>query len=297
MACPPSQTLDPSAACPGDWPVLSLQQNVAQTIELQLQDAGGNNLEVPDAEEVPAPGDDPDPGSSPTIIVVASGSAVGAATAKLWMREHMTMDVVVEVDGGITEDGLVTLEFSVANVSHAGVYVGTVLLFNDDGDVVFAKNVYCDIEPNATGGASNGRPLDIGELRMLLRDECADGNPLLDAVEFSGKELAFCIGRAIDEWNETPPHVGTYTPKDFPWRFWWGKSAMSQALFIAARWYARNALSYSAAGVSVADKDKASVYLEMARELRAEWREWMRSQKIYMNVESGFGTVGGRWSR
>ena len=53
----------------------------------------------------------------------------------------------------------------------------------------------------------------------------------------------------------------------------------------------RDGLQYQAGGVSVDDKN-ISFVAKMSQTLLEEWRLWMRSKKVEINVEGAWGTLG-----
>jgi hypothetical protein len=61
---------------------------------------------------------------------------------------------------------------------------------------------------------------------------------------------------------------------------------------MVAEQYRRNQLNYSAAGLSVDDQNKEGSY-EQAGQIRWQaYREWVRSKKAEINLESGYGEIG-----
>jgi len=148
---------------------------------------------------------------------------------------------------------------------------------------------YLDIRPNLSNYYAHG-PVTIPEIRIAMRD-CAGANTLLDDVEFSAEEIAWSIRRPIDFWNDALPPVAPHTVATFPFRYQWLNATMGELLLIAARHYERNRLSYNAAGVSVADKDKGPQYYQAGKQLLAEWQDWVKNKKISINVSGSYGTL------
>lgn len=142
--------------------------------------------------------------------------------------------------------------------------------------------------------ASNvGAQLTIAEVRMSIRDVDPEGNFLIDQLEFSRQEIALCMRRCIDYWNESPPPVAYYTATNFPWRYHYSRAVVSQLYFMAAQHKLRNDLNYSAGGVTVQDTANFAKYQKLADQLWDEWRTWVKDTKYNINVMGGFGTLGG----
>jgi hypothetical protein len=138
---------------------------------------------------------------------------------------------------------------------------------------------------------SNG--LTIAEIRYAMMDRCAVDNYLLDNVEFDDSIIMWAMRRPIDKWNETRPILRryTYTPANFPWRYYWVNGVMAELLKAAARNYSRNNLRYQGGGISINDKDKAQEYMAFGRELEAQYDDWIESTKLALNASQAWGTT------
>jgi len=64
---------------------------------------------------------------------------------------------------------------------------------------------------------------------------------------------------------------------------------------IAARSYLRNHLKYSAAGISVDDKDKFREYDIIAKEKTAEFKQWAKEAKVQLNAQQCWGQTNIRF--
>ena len=85
--------------------------------------------------------------------------------------------------------------------------------------------------------------------------------------------------------------VSPFTPLTFPFRNHHSRAAIGELLLLAGHWYLRNTLSYSAAGVSVNDKDKGNAYITLGQSYREEWKNFVKNKKIELNVAGGFVTL------
>ena len=69
-------------------------------------------------------------------------------------------------------------------------------------------------DPNAEGNDGFVSEMDI---RIVLRDKDPEANKLLGDFEWSHEEIRTAMTLAVDRFNETPPQVGHYTIRNFPW--------------------------------------------------------------------------------
>ena len=164
-----------------------------------------------------------------------------------------------------------------------------------DDNIVYRTRCYVEVAPNLSNphfwkGA--GGLLTIGEIRLGIRDKCREDNFLLDNVEFSDTEIAWAIRRPIEYWNETPPPLRPlYDATNFPYRYHWLNGVVGELLLMSAMHYERNRLRYSAAGLSVDDKDKAGYYDKAGQKLIDEYREWVERKKYSINVGLAFAST------
>ena len=154
-------------------------------------------------------------------------------------------------------------------------------------------DIYLYIEKSLTSAERTNNTITIPEVRILLLDRCPADNPLLDDLEFSDSEIAFAIRRPVDEWNERPPHLmnAQYTPATFPYRYYWMEATAGELLKMASRNLLRNKLDYQAAGLSINDKSRAEVYVQLAEQIHIQYLEWMQHEKFRINAEGVYGGV------
>jgi len=138
-----------------------------------------------------------------------------------------------------------------------------------------------------------GTQLTISEIRMSIRDVDPEANFLLDALEFSRQEIALCMRRCVDYWNESLPPVSYYKTTDFPYRYQYSRAVVAQLYFMAAQHKLRNDLNYSAGGVTVQDTSNFEKYQKMSDQLWDEWKQWVKDKKLNINIMGGFGYLGG----
>jgi len=126
---------------------------------------------------------------------------------------------------------------------------------------------------------------------MALYDLDPELNTLLDRLEFEDAQIAYCLQRPIDMWNETPPHIRTYSQANFPSREFWLRGTMSFLLRQIANLYSRNSLTYQAGGTTINDQNKAKDYLTVAAQLQGEYKEWLEREKTSQNLGQFYGTM------
>jgi hypothetical protein len=128
---------------------------------------------------------------------------------------------------------------------------------------------------------------------LYLKDY-PDLNNLFEEVEFSDQEIAFALIRPIDVWNTLPPNLGNITPQQFAkYRGAWLWGTLHELLTIASNYYRREHLPYTAAGLSVDDKNKARSYMESAEQYNLKFREFVDRTKAELNIMGGFLHLSG----
>jgi hypothetical protein len=135
-------------------------------------------------------------------------------------------------------------------------------------------------------------PINIAEVRLIMRDTVPENNNLLLEFEFTDTEIAFHILRPIEEWNEMLPPVATFTGATFPFRENWRKATAGYLMRMAARKYLRDDLQYNAGGLSINDKSKWDAYENMGQKLIDEWRVWAKQKKVQLNSQDCYGQIG-----
>ena len=143
---------------------------------------------------------------------------------------------------------------------------------------------------HATGNKQFLTDLDI---RIYLRDTNPEANLLIKDLEFTPEEIRTAMTLAVDKWNDQPPYLQNYDYRTFPWRSALLQGTCANLLFIAANRYRRNDLKYDAAGGSVADQDKYQQYDAAGGVLWQQFTEWIKSNKMAINMESGWGMIAG----
>lgn len=127
------------------------------------------------------------------------------------------------------------------------------------------------------------------DIRIFLRDTDPEANKLIGDLEFSPEEIRTAWTLAVDKWNETPPHVGSFTVSTFPYRYHLLLGVSANLMTIAATLYRRNHLQYNVPGGAINDQDKGPAYDAAAARLSKEFTDWMEKEKVSRNISQGWG--------
>lgn len=203
---------------------------------------------------------------------------------------HLSKMAVVKSEEDAV-NGIVYLAVDRVLTQKAGVWLAMALVW-DHGILRKQYPFYFEITPNLAVYTPAG-PITITEVRMAVRDLCPEMNFLIDTVEFKDHEVAWAIRRPIEYWNEVPPPITQFTPSNFPFRYHWMEAVIGELLVLVATWLRRNDLDYSAGGLSVQDTKKWGDYIKMAEGRKKDWKEFVKNKKIEMNLEGGYGNLGG----
>lgn len=129
------------------------------------------------------------------------------------------------------------------------------------------------------------------DVRIWLRDNDPEANNLLDDFEFTPEEIRTAMTLAVDHWNDQPPYIGNYDYVAFPYRSRLLQGTAANLLFMAAHRFRRNALQYSAGGLTVQDQEKHQQYDQAGMSLWQQFHEWVLMNKRSLNAEQGFATI------
>lgn len=133
-------------------------------------------------------------------------------------------------------------------------------------------------------------PLTLEQIRIFLRDSPRENDLLLE-YEFDAVEILQAMLRPIRQWNETPPDVGRFTTRNFPWVQHWLEATVGWLLETAGHWYLRNKHSTVAAGLQLQDREKDGAYFQLANLYHERWRMFMLHQKTALNIQLGMSKI------
>lgn len=231
-------------------------------------------------------------------------SDIPSATIKARIRETLSFNddnPPVEVVGTIVDaaQGRVDIQVPAVATEYPGISRVEIAVLDDTGSVVFTNECWLivnrgqwakDVEPNG--------PPSIAEIRLHLRDSGPEDNLWRDIEEFDLAEIAACIERPVLYWNESPPPIPVrFNTVNFPFRYNWLNGIIACLYQLAARWYRRVHLPYSAGGLSVDDKNKSQEYELIGQRLWEEYKQWVLMKKVQMNMDAGWGTLSSPYSR
>lgn len=260
----------------GKRKAVQLNQNQSATVEWRLIDAAGAAVDLTTCGTFVD--GDADTGSVKLTVVEST------------LRNYCTSPVVDQLAGSVTDlsGGVVRFETGTEITARAGIYLAEAAVFNTDGDMIFSNQFYVVVNRGLTGTRLEPLgPPSVAEIRLHLRDSDATENELLENVEFDLAEIALCVERPVLYWNESPPPINqVYSTDTFPFRYHWLEGIVGQLYFIAAAWYRRNHLAYSAGGVQVDDMNKAQDYEQVGQLRWNTFREWVLKKKVQLNAEA-----------
>lgn len=203
----------------------------------------------------------------------------------------MNTPMRIEASGTITDvaTGKVEVILTARQLAFAGIYVSQVFITGPADETMWVTDYWLEVawalDLQSTG------PITIPEVRLILRDSCPGQNILLDDFEFDDSQILACMRMPLDEFNSRWEPQTNYVGRTFPYRFQWLRATAGYLLEIAARGYARDKLPYQAGGVSINDKDKFEIYLEMANQLILEWRDFIKERKVAMNIAGAYSST------
>lgn len=266
---PQAQVVDAGRAkCGGQRQVISIAQGQKTTFVLWATNVNGAALDL---------------------------SQGGPFTCRLILRDREAsiqerLNILGEVDTTDAAKGKINFSLADGQMKHCGIFPAQLSIYTATDELIHAQPFWYESRPGLD--YRSWGPLTIAEIRMELRDACAEQNYLIDDLEFDDSQIAYCLRKPIDEFNERFQPKTNYSPKNFPHRFHWSRATVGYLLEIASRGYVRNHLDYAAGGVTVQDKNKFGAYAQMSAALLAEWRQFVKERKVELNIEGGFGNLG-----
>lgn len=140
----------------------------------------------------------------------------------------------------------------------------------------------------------------VDEVRELLGDT-VESNELVDGRIFSDQRLAKHLVAIVQDWNITPPVLGSYTltpmallsdaatiNKIRPWIL---EATVGRALKFDAIRMVRNRLQYQAGSVSADPNQNAAELRQMGIELLAEWAQRTQALKVQLNIDQAWSVA------
>jgi len=131
----------------------------------------------------------------------------------------------------------------------------------------------------------------IAYVRQYMRDY-PELNRLTQGYESSPRMIAWAIVDALDDWNTTPPFLGTTTIDNFPSKHLLCRAAAISLLESIAMLQMRNHISFSDGGISVSVNDKAPMIMQWVSMLKSGYEDKKVRMKSSMNVEAAMDGIG-----
>lgn len=130
----------------------------------------------------------------------------------------------------------------------------------------------------------------VERVRVYMRDTPAT-NALLDDVETSQTMMDFAVDLAIDDFNTTPPKIGTWTYTTFPSLELLLYGTIIHVLQSAGLLQSRNQLTFVDGGIQVATSDKTPLYQSWINTFKQNYETLKLRWKKSTNLESCYGGV------
>lgn len=132
--------------------------------------------------------------------------------------------------------------------------------------------------------------LSVNELRDFIRDD-KYLNTLIGQKETEDPGLADAIEDAIDDWNNTPPLIDSYTIEDFPSKSLLKTGATIFVLRSAGIGKSRNHLTYSDGGLSIEKDEKTQLYQSWIDRFEPVWEGRKADLKKAKNLSNCWGGI------
>ena len=100
----------------------------------------------------------------------------------------------------------------------------------------------------------------VNQLREFIRDKKEINRLLQNDYENDPSQLQLALDMAVDDFNMTPPSIGSYSLENFPSNYLLIMGATVSLLESAGIVQSRNRLNYADGGLNISVSDKASEY-------------------------------------
>jgi hypothetical protein len=127
----------------------------------------------------------------------------------------------------------------------------------------------------------------VAEVRMYLRDY-PELNRLIDGEETSDRMIAWAVIDTLDDINNRPPFVGSFTVSTFPYRSLLLRGTVITVLESVGILQTRNQLQYNDGGISVGASDKAPMLMQWVQMLSTSYEQKLDKWKISRNITEAF---------
>lgn len=219
---------------------------------------------------------------------------IDVATIQLVCRKDGAPNqALFKVPCQIVGNGLVQFKLTPKETDfNQGLHFAQFKCYNDETKLIKVFKCCIQIQRGTDGSHNDSTaPLTIAQVRMQLYDLCAQNNPILDDVQFSDIQIAWAIRRAVQDWNQLPPDLGSYTVSNFPYPAHLCQGAVYHLLRRASYRYFRNQMRHSNGGLTFDDNDKGPIYQSLAQQQGQKWDNWCTSKKTELNMMAFCGSI------
>ena len=140
-------------------------------------------------------------------------------------------------------------------------------------------------------GASTRLNEIVSVVRLYLRD-FPELNRLIQGEETSDRMIAWSVVDALDDFNSTPPFVGSYGQTNFPSLSLLREGAVIRVLESVGLLQLRNQMNYSDGEITVQISDKSQFLMGWINMLRGSYEQKKVRIKSSINVEQAFEGSG-----
>ena len=289
----PSITLVDGKPILSKIPAVAIPQGMSPVIEMILRDTEGRPINFTSCGFGTG-------SSSSATPVSSSSSATAAASVKLRVREAMdvSQSTSVDIQGVFVQPdaGVVRARVPIGVTELTGIFNGNWGVISAEGDLVYSSRFFIVVEKSEFGTVNSnirsGLP-SVSEVRLRMRDNSPDDNPLLNTLEFDLSEICESMLHCVRQWNTMQPPIGiSFNTTNFPNPYVLMDGVMGDLYLAAAKHYRRNQLAYTAGGLSVDDKNKAQEYEVTGDKMIQEYLKWVKMTKIQINKQAWDGSMG-----
>lgn len=124
----------------------------------------------------------------------------------------------------------------------------------------------------------------VSHLRQYLRD-FPELNRLIDGQETSDRMLAWAVIDALDDFNNSPPHIGIFTVSNFPYKSLLLRGSVIAVLESVGLLQMRNQMQYTDGGITVSVSDKSPLIMQWISMLQSTYETKKLNYKMSRNIE------------
>lgn len=237
-----------------------------------------------------------DPSGCPVDLTTCGGPVTFYLREALSLGDPSSRGVVIPCNPVDLANGVVDVSLTADAVAYPGISLGQFAASDSDGQLIFSNDCWLIVNRALSvpaGQQTHAGPPTLAEIRLHMRDSSPVDNLWLGVNEFDNVEIASCIVRPIDYFNETPPPLDfSFNTSNFPWRYNWLNGIIACLYELASLHYSRVHLPYSAGGTQVDDKNKAQEYAQVAQRKWEDFKQWVLQKKVQINAQGAYMTTG-----